>query len=276
MSDEPRELPELLDRIYRTVQLCPSAERTTLNILLGELRSALAQSRAQDSGGEAAKLSAQAIEAGWRETFSTENPFCPCNLKSFTKAVRWAERTAAEQPAKGEGDSRIDAWRDSGGRPENWDAVDEALLCWYGHPVTFSQGERQRFYDAIQKYLKSTPPSAEGDAATIRAQREFFDKHALGPKSAPSCLCCGRSMQGLQPAIQHGELPAIVICERCRDAALSSTEPQAGVVDALLNLQPMKHRNDATRLWQLFASAEEAKTEVNAALAPATAEGGVP
>lgn len=31
------------------------------------------------------------IEAGWRQTFSTDNPFCPCNLKSFTKAVRWAE-----------------------------------------------------------------------------------------------------------------------------------------------------------------------------------------
>jgi hypothetical protein len=32
------------------------------------------------------------IEAGWRQTFSTDNPYCPCNLKSFTKAVRWAER----------------------------------------------------------------------------------------------------------------------------------------------------------------------------------------
>jgi len=31
------------------------------------------------------------IEAGWHQTFSTSNPYCPCNLKSFTKAVRWAE-----------------------------------------------------------------------------------------------------------------------------------------------------------------------------------------
>ncbi len=32
------------------------------------------------------------IEAGWHTTFSTSNPFCPCNLPTFTKAVRWAER----------------------------------------------------------------------------------------------------------------------------------------------------------------------------------------
>lgn len=37
------------------------------------------------------------IEQGWRKTFSTDNPFCPCDLKSFTKAVRWAERALAEK-----------------------------------------------------------------------------------------------------------------------------------------------------------------------------------
>ena len=35
-------------------------------------------------------LTASQIEAGWKQTFSTYNPFCPCNLKSFTKAVNWA------------------------------------------------------------------------------------------------------------------------------------------------------------------------------------------
>lgn len=39
-----------------------------------------------------AELSPRQIERGWRDTFSTENPFCPCDLKSFTKAVHWAER----------------------------------------------------------------------------------------------------------------------------------------------------------------------------------------
>jgi hypothetical protein len=35
------------------------------------------------------------IERGWNDTFSTTNPFCPCDLKSFTKAVRWAESVLA-------------------------------------------------------------------------------------------------------------------------------------------------------------------------------------
>jgi hypothetical protein len=47
-------------------------------------------------------LTAAEIEKGWRKTFSTDNPYCPCNLKSFTKAVRWAEWTlTATQPASG-------------------------------------------------------------------------------------------------------------------------------------------------------------------------------
>jgi hypothetical protein len=46
----------------------------------------------------AASLSDEQIEKGWRDTFSTDNPYCPCNLKSFTKAVRWAERDIAPTP----------------------------------------------------------------------------------------------------------------------------------------------------------------------------------
>lgn len=38
------------------------------------------------------QLTSAQIEAGWKTTFSTDNPFCPCNLKTFTKAVEWAER----------------------------------------------------------------------------------------------------------------------------------------------------------------------------------------
>ena len=47
-------------------------------------------------------LTGEEIEKGWHKTFSTNNPYCPCDLKSFTKAVRWAEwaltgaRTASE------------------------------------------------------------------------------------------------------------------------------------------------------------------------------------
>jgi len=39
------------------------------------------------------------IERGWHATFSTSNPYCPCNLKSFTKAVRWAVAALTTQGA---------------------------------------------------------------------------------------------------------------------------------------------------------------------------------
>ncbi|MGH7463455.1 MAG: hypothetical protein ACREMA_20800, partial [Longimicrobiales bacterium] len=47
------------------------------------------------------ELTEREIEAGWHQTFSTSNPYCPCNLKSFTKAVRWAERAAMQQGKSG-------------------------------------------------------------------------------------------------------------------------------------------------------------------------------
>ncbi len=43
------------------------------------------------------ELTDSEIDRGWRDTFSTDNPFCPCNLKSFTKAVRWAECVLAKK-----------------------------------------------------------------------------------------------------------------------------------------------------------------------------------
>jgi hypothetical protein len=51
----------------------------------------------------------------------------------------------------------------------------------------------------------------------------FFDKYALGPKSKPSCLVCGRDDYDAPPAIQHLELPGIVVCLKCRDAAQEGT-----------------------------------------------------
>jgi hypothetical protein len=58
----------------------------------------------------AASLSDEQIENGWRDTFSTDNPYCPCNLKSFTKAVRWAERHIATTPQADAAPSADDAW----------------------------------------------------------------------------------------------------------------------------------------------------------------------
>jgi hypothetical protein len=52
---------------------------------------------ARVTGGAAPATSAQPltdeqIEAGRKATFSTDNPFCPCDSKTMRKAVRWAER----------------------------------------------------------------------------------------------------------------------------------------------------------------------------------------
>lgn len=43
-------------------------------------------------------LSDTAIYAGWRTTFSTENPFCPCDLRTFTKVARWVEHALKGTP----------------------------------------------------------------------------------------------------------------------------------------------------------------------------------
>lgn len=45
----------------------------------------------------AQRLTDAQIEQGWRDTFSTNNPFCPCDLKTFTKAARWAEANVHRQ-----------------------------------------------------------------------------------------------------------------------------------------------------------------------------------
>lgn len=47
---------------------------------------------------------------------------------------------------------------------------------------------------------------------------EFHSKHAFASKAMPSCLCCGKLPEKV--AIKHMELPNIVICKPCRDAAL--------------------------------------------------------
>lgn len=38
------------------------------------------------------------IEQGRHDTFSTQNPFCPCESKTMRKAARWAERAVLKSP----------------------------------------------------------------------------------------------------------------------------------------------------------------------------------
>lgn len=45
---------------------------------------------------------------------------------------------------------------------------------------------------------------------------EFFNKHGLGSKLAPSCLVCGKVPADADDiAIRHMELPNIIVCKRC-------------------------------------------------------------
>lgn len=45
-------------------------------------------------------LSDRRVHKGWEDTFSTSNPFCPCDLKSFTKAVNWTLNTLRRKGSK--------------------------------------------------------------------------------------------------------------------------------------------------------------------------------
>lgn len=58
----------------------------------------------------------------------------------------------------------------------------------------------------------------------------FHSKHALGPLAAPSCLCCGRSMQGAAIGVQHLELPGVVICAPCKKASAQPVSEPAQAV----------------------------------------------
>lgn len=42
-------------------------------------------------------LSSKVVEQGWRDTFSVNNPYCPCDLRTFEKSVIWAERELGKQ-----------------------------------------------------------------------------------------------------------------------------------------------------------------------------------
>lgn len=43
-------------------------------------------------------LTDEAIEQGREATFSTNNPFCPCDSKTMRKAARWAEQAVLQSP----------------------------------------------------------------------------------------------------------------------------------------------------------------------------------
>lgn len=73
-------------------------------------------------------------------------------------------------------------------------------------------------------------------------QREFYEKYAFDSKSAPSCICCGHVPEDI--AVRHADIPAIVVCKRCHEAATQPAEPVSGLrerdlTEALANLDPL-------------------------------------
>lgn len=66
-----------------------TAARVALDSMLERFASLLSAAQAER---EPVALTCAEIERGWNDTFSTRNPFCPCDLGAFTKSVRWAER----------------------------------------------------------------------------------------------------------------------------------------------------------------------------------------
>ena len=82
----------------------------------------------------------------------------------------------------------------------------------------------EKAYATITAIREALAQPAADDKAVQRmvhdfpALSAFHEKYALGPMAKPSCLCCGHVPE--EVAIKHMELPGIVICKKCRDAAL--------------------------------------------------------
>lgn len=127
------------------------------------------------------------------------------------------------------------------------DGKDAAVIALYDHaqelwpcpkdaPAIIAELESELHHARIEiERLKATPPqqqeqSGEAVARMVHdfpALSEFFAKYALGPMTAPSCLCCGRTTKVEDYAVRHAELPGIIICRACKSATETSATPTA-------------------------------------------------
>jgi hypothetical protein len=99
-----------------------------------------------------------------------------------------------------------------------WQA-DSPLRC-----TRLEQRERVPADVAFARILKMAAPVTDARRDEVMRHdfpvlQQFHTKYALGPLAAPSCLCCGKSTQGIEIGVQHMELPGVVICKPCKDAA---------------------------------------------------------
>jgi hypothetical protein len=98
----------------------------------------------------------------------------------------------------------------------------------------------------------STPPQQQEPSGEVVARMvhdfpalsKFFAKYALGPMTAPSCLCCGRTTKVEDYAVRHAELPGIIICRACKSATETSATPTATASQASREEQMVTLRFD--------------------------------
>jgi hypothetical protein len=93
--------------------------------------------------------------------------------------------------------------------------------------------------EALERHAKRMAQAMADDKA-----RAFYRKHALGPLAAPSCLCCGQLPEKV--AIQHMELPEVVLCEKCRNATWAAPHTEK---DAARDVLAERKRQIEAECW---------------------------
>ena len=89
--------------------------------------------------------------------------------------------------------------------------------------------------------LRATPPTTKPSGEAGQSYHDFFHEYGMPSMLAPSCLVCGVSQPSRDTwAIQHMKLPNIIVCTKCRDAAVPHSVEQEVLVAPLESLQ---------RLW---------------------------
>jgi hypothetical protein len=121
-----------------------------------------------------------------------------------------------------------------------WRYAHEALTAAQAVPQTepapdYSDMSRE----ALERHAKRMAQALADDKA-----RAFYRKHALGPLAAPSCLCCGQLPEKV--AIQHMELPEVVLCEKCRNATWAAPQTEK---DAARDVLAERKRQIEAECW---------------------------
>lgn len=167
-------------------------------------------------------LTPQQIEAGWNDTFSTNNPYCPCDLKSFTKAVRWAERQTAAL-ASDTGERGVGVWRE-------W--LEHAIKAW---PDAVS---------ALVATASAMGPSATITAADIAWANEQLAALRAQPAGGGEVLDCGHHNSLMLKSAETG-LP--LYCELC-DALTCARDNASDAADWRAKFGELQ-ADDVARQW---------------------------